>query len=112
MNNARLNEITAAAVCEYRKIFGSTLVQVILYGSYARGDFDDESDIDIVALVRCDRETISERSYAMAEFSSDLDLKFGIMVSASALSYDEYQKYINDVPYYTNIAREGVALIA
>lgn len=112
MIDIRLQEITARAVSEYRKIFGSALVQVILYGSYARGDFDDESDIDIVALVRCDRETISEKSYAMAEFSSELDLMFGVMVSPSALPYDEYQRYLSDVPYYANIAREGVELIA
>lgn len=110
--DSRLREITSRAVSEYRKIFGDALVQVILYGSYARGDFDEESDIDIVALVRCDRETISSKTYAMAEFSSDLDLTFGIMVSPSALPYDEYQRCLNDVPYYSNIAREGVELIA
>lgn len=112
MTDARLSEITSRAVSAYRKIFGSALVQVVLYGSYARGDFDEESDIDIVALVRCDRATISEKSRAMAEFSSELDLMFGVMVSPSALPYDEYQRYMNDVPYYTNIAREGVELIA
>lgn len=112
MIDTRLNEITARTVSEYRKIFGNALVKVILYGSYARGDYDEESDVDIVALVRCDRETISAKSRAMAEFSSELDLLFGVMVSPSALPYDEYLRYIDDVPYYASIAREGVELIA
>ena len=107
-----LTALLKRAVSEYKSIFGDSLVQVILYGSYARGDFDEESDIDIVALVHCDRETISDCSRAMAEFSSELDLDYGIMVSPSALPYDEFMRYRDDLPYYANIAREGVELIA
>ena len=107
-----LHDILTKAVSEYRSIFGSALVQVILYGSYARGDYDSESDIDIVALVRCDRETISDKTNALGKLSSDLDLMYGIMVSPSAIPFDEYLKYQNDLPYYANIAKEGVELIA
>ena len=97
-------------VVELAKEYGAE--NVFLFGSYARGDYDNESDIDIVALVRCDRETISEKTLAMARFSSDLDLEYGVMVSPSAIPYDEYLKYQNDLPYYANIAKEGVELIA
>lgn len=107
-----IKDILSGAVTEYKTIFGDDLVQVILYGSYARGDYDDQSDIDIVALVRCDRETISEKTAEMAKFASELDLSFGIMVSPSAIPYDEFLKYRDDLPYYANIAREGVGLIA
>ena len=31
----------------YRSVFGSDIVEILLYGSYARGDYDSESDIDI-----------------------------------------------------------------
>ena len=33
-----------------RTIFGSSLVNGYLYGSYARGDYDDESDVDIAVI--------------------------------------------------------------
>ena len=33
---------------EQKKLYGEDLKKVILYGSYARGDFRDYSDIDIV----------------------------------------------------------------
>ena len=110
--NARLKELLERAVSEYRRIFDGALVQVILYGSYARGDFDEESDVDIVALVRCDREMIARNSRAMAEFSSDLSIDYGITVSPSAVPYDDYLQYRDDLPYYSNIAHEGVELIA
>lgn len=36
---------------ELRKIYGNHLKQIILYGSYARGDYRDDSDIDLMVLV-------------------------------------------------------------
>lgn len=35
-----------------RKIYGNHLKTVILYGSYARGDYKADSDIDIMILLR------------------------------------------------------------
>ena len=32
--------------------------QIILYGSYARGDYSPESDLDIMLLMNCKRNTI------------------------------------------------------
>ena len=34
-----------------KKIYGSHVKQIILYGSYARGDFRPDSDVDIMILV-------------------------------------------------------------
>ena len=38
-------------VDEIKKIYGNHLKAVILYGSYARGDFRADSDVDIMILV-------------------------------------------------------------
>ena len=40
-----------------KKIYGSHVRQIILYGSYARGDFRPDSDVDIMILVLYRRET-------------------------------------------------------
>jgi len=34
-----------------KKIYGSHVRQIILYGSYARGDYREDSDVDIMILV-------------------------------------------------------------
>lgn len=38
-------------VSSIKDIYGKHIKQIILYGSYARGDFHSDSDIDIMVLV-------------------------------------------------------------
>lgn len=111
-SKTELQKITSTMVQKYLQFFGNRVKQIILYGSYARGDFDVESDIDIAAIVDCTREEISAYQRQLAEVASDLDLEFGIMVSPSIIPYADYLKYKNDLPYYRNIATEGVELSA
>ncbi|WP_456367169.1 nucleotidyltransferase domain-containing protein, partial [Thermococcus sp.] len=37
-----------------RKRFGDSIEEVILFGSYARGDYDEESDIDLLIIGKVD----------------------------------------------------------
>lgn len=46
-----INNLLGQYVNEIRNIYGERLKSVILYGSYARGDFNSDSDIDIMILV-------------------------------------------------------------
>ena len=39
----------------YHDIYGADIVGIFLYGSYARGDYDNQSDIDIAAIVKGSR---------------------------------------------------------
>ena len=38
-------------VSNVRAIYGSHLRQIILYGSYARGDYNSDSDVDVMILL-------------------------------------------------------------
>ena len=42
-----LNIILQKMAQIYRSVYGEELVQVILYGSYARGDYNHDSDVDL-----------------------------------------------------------------
>jgi len=96
----------------FKDIFKDSLTDVILYGSYARGDYDEESDIDIVALVDMDRMELKKYFKQVVELSSEINLEYGVMLSPSVLPYKEYEKYKNDLPYYSNIQSEGIVLNA
>ena len=52
-----MDEICRRVVAAYRKAYGDDIEAIYLYGSYARGDFDEESDIDFAAIVKGDQFT-------------------------------------------------------
>lgn len=107
-----IDVILEKTVREFENLFKDSLKSVILYGSYARGDFDDESDIDIVALVDVERAMIGSYFNAIAKFSSQIDLEHGVMLSPTVVPYEEFSNFGDDLPYYANIKREGVILNA
>lgn len=96
----------------YQSVYGENLEKVILYGSYARGDYDSESDIDVVALVRGDRKQLQEQLKQIWDVSAELELQYGTIVSPTVIPYEEYEQYREDLPYYRNIEKEGVEIVA
>lgn len=48
---SQLEAIEEEMVNYYRSVYGDSIDTIILYGSYARGDYSDDSDIDITAIV-------------------------------------------------------------
>lgn len=107
-----LDHILRELVKIYQSVYGEQLVKIVLYGSYARGDYDSESDVDIAALVHGDREMLQEQLRQVWNVSSDLELEFGTILSPTVIPYEEYEQYRNDLPYYRNIAKEGVEIVA
>ena len=103
----QLNRITRAMVDCYRVVYGDDIVEIVLFGSYARGNYTEESDIDIVALVHGSREVLQAKLKKVWDVSAELGLENDIIVSPMVVPYDEFVKYKQTLPYYRNIAEEG-----
>lgn len=99
-------------VSEYKNLYGASLREVILYGSYARGDSDDDSDMDVVAIVDYPRNELMQTFARLGKVASELSLSYGLTVSPTAIPFDDYRKYYATLPYYRNIQKEGVRLYA
>lgn len=97
---------------EIISLYGESLKNIILFGSYARGDNDDESDMDIMILVDLDNE--EQRIYRkdLVEKVTDLSIQYDIVVSVIDNNYKEFYKRADYVPFYKNVANEGVKLYA
>ena len=107
-----LNLILQAMTQAYQAVYGANVEKIILYGSYARGDYQNNSDIDIVAIVQGEREGLQQELKKVWDISSDLELEYGIIISPTVIPFAEYEKYKKDLPYYRNIQNEGVEVVA
>lgn len=95
------------------EIVGENLKQVILYGSYARGEQeenDETSDIDIMILVDLPEEEIKELEKKVIDYSYDLDLEYDILLSPIIENIENYNNRIRYMTFYQNIKEEGVLL--
>lgn len=106
----QLTTISNQIAKAYRAVYGESLVGMYLYGSYARGDYDSESDIDYAAIVHGDRLYLQKKLDKVREISFDIGLDNDIIVSPTVIPFDEFEKYKNLLPYYRNIEKEGVSI--
>ena len=107
-----LNSILQKLTQIYRSVYGENLVQVILYGSYARGDYHTDSDVDVVAIVHGDRKTLQQQLKKVWDFSCELELEYDTILSPTVIPYEEFKQYQTSLPYYRNISQEGVVISA
>lgn len=107
---ATLNILLNEMGVQLKNLFGSRLEQVVLYGSYARGDFDEESDIDIMALVDMDKTELSKYRRTVSNMTSDMDLKYDVLLSVKLQDKPTFEKYRQALPYFQNVMWEGVQI--
>lgn len=102
-----IKNITSEVSEELIKLFGGKIERIILYGSYARGDYTLESDVDIMILLNCDQKEITKRRKEINKIASRIGLKNDIMVSLLARNYVDYENQMRYQPFYQNIEKEG-----
>jgi len=91
-----------------RELYGDDLEKVILYGSYARGDYDDESDIDVMVLVKCDDKKIEELDKKHTSVMSDLCLDYEIYIPVLVYNISYFNEWKNYMPLFRNIVKDGI----
>lgn len=95
---------------EIQKLYGTHLKQIILYGSYARGDFSPGSDVDIMILLDMSDLRLKEYSRRLSYMTYDFNLDNDIDIKPITKSEDHFRKWVVNYPFYANIQKEGVVL--
>jgi predicted nucleotidyltransferase len=107
MNRIPINKIKKEVEEAAKELLEDKLVKVILYGSYARGDFDSESDIDFALISKVLENDIPSYNDEIGELTSELSIKYGVVISIMLISTETFNKYKDVMPFYMNIIREG-----
>jgi predicted nucleotidyltransferase len=91
-------------------LFGNKLKKVILYGSYAKNKQTKESDTDFFVLVDDTEENLRKNRYRIAEVMARSSLNYDVLVSITEETLHRYMEYSEILPFYRNIAKEGVVI--
>ena len=90
------------------ELYGQRLKKVVLYGSYARGQANDEhSDIDL-AVVLTGAVDACEEIDRMADIFTDLNLEHNVLIAVYPVSEKNYIS--TNSPTLLNIRKEGVTV--
>ncbi len=93
-----------------KKIYGSHVRQIILYGSYARGDFRADSDIDIMILLDLSDLELKAYGNQLSYMTYDFNMDYDLDIKPIAKSESHFNKWVMNYPFYANIHKEGVVL--
>jgi predicted nucleotidyltransferase len=73
------------------RLYGPRLRDVLLFGSYARGDYDAESDVDILVILD-DIDGYGAEVDRTGGVISELSLKYGVSVSRVFVSEEAWTR--------------------
>ncbi|MCL2203753.1 MAG: nucleotidyltransferase domain-containing protein [Defluviitaleaceae bacterium] len=111
---AEINPIISAVTEELSKstqdVLGDRLRKIILYGSYARGDYKEYSDLDIMVLADYNEAEKSELEAKMCVIASRASLEHDITVSVYLNNESLFTSRLHISPFYRNVLSEGVEI--
>ncbi len=110
MVDRRAHEICMLVSREAKAALQEKLDGVYLFGSYARGDFDEESDVDIFVRIACTPSQLVQYREMFCPLASRLSLAYGVTVSVCVADKQSFDRYKNALAFYRNIEKEGVAI--
>lgn len=95
-----------------KDILGKRAKKIILYGSYARGDYNSSSDIDIMILTDLTDDEIIKYRDKIWDYAYDIEWKnnFDITLSPLVKNIDKFNYWLEALPFYKNVQKEGVIL--
>jgi predicted nucleotidyltransferase len=104
--NERIRQVVAETRALVEQAYGPRLEGVILYGSQARGEATEGSDVDLLIVLRGEVSAGTEIR-RMSKALSELSLRHDLVVSCVFVSEQQYRT--ERTPFLLNVRREGVA---
>lgn len=95
---------------QVKEILNDKMTKIILYGSYARGDYRENSDIDIMVLTTLSDEEIRGIKTDIYSLAFDFQMEYGVDISVIIKNEKHFNYWLGALPFYDNVQKEGVVL--
>lgn len=93
-----------------KKILGEHLKKILLFGSYARQDANQESDLDLVVLTDLEDTDLKEKSDAIRNRCADLFIEYSVLPTVMLRNEQQFLERSQYVPFYMTVKEEGIPL--
>jgi uncharacterized protein len=103
-----VQQIASEFKTELKKLYGDELTELILFGSHARGDFHDESDIDFAVVLKNPATTSTSEIMKVSDVGNNLSLKYGQFVTY--IGMPEYKLRQSNLGIYQEIRKDGISI--
>ena len=103
-------EIIARLSDKMKMVFPQENLDAIMFGSYARNDYDEGSDIDVMYLVDSSRDSIADKNWQIGEAAAEVLLDRGIVISPVVENRTYYRENADSLPFFRNVEREGIVV--
>lgn len=90
--------------------FGDLISSIILYGSCARNNYRQDSDIDVAVLIDGNYEDASRYDCEIAKIAADVSFDNIVVLNSICIPKKEFDAKKSWYPYYLNISKEGIFL--
>lgn len=107
MRNEKLRRILAELKAGLSELYGDRLAQLVLFGSHARRDAEEGSDIDVLVVLR-GHVNAGDEIERSGDIVARLSLDNDVVVSCVFFNEDDYLR--RNGPLLRNVRREGVRL--
>ncbi len=102
-----LDQLLLKLYAQLEGLFGEHLKTVVLFGSYARGDAGEGSDVDVLVLVDLPRREIVNYRRSVASIAGEYLFSDGLLLSLLLENETFFEQNCRILPFYQNIVREG-----
>ena len=103
-----MDEVRKELVEGLTGIFQNNISMIILYGSTARNEATNESDIDIAIIIKNEMDRQTKKQFI--NWAADMDMRYEKVFSIVDIQEDNMKKWESVLPFYQNIRKEGIVL--
>ena len=105
----QLDNIKHELTSGIKAALGDKLYQLLLYGSYARGDYDEESDMDFMVIADVPHDELAKYRKAVNHVAG---LKNDMLLSVSMMDRATIYEKRNVLPFFDAVLTEGEVIYA
>ncbi|MCL2014805.1 MAG: nucleotidyltransferase domain-containing protein [Defluviitaleaceae bacterium] len=109
-DNPTIKLVSQAVYAAAQNVLGDKLDKVYLFGSYARGDFDHESDIDYMIVANLPHEEACRQLLPIRDHVHELSYDLNLLISTCVTSHEMFTRFADTSMFYKNILTEGLEI--